>query len=63
MTDKSDRISIRVQDLIKAISIKLYNPNALMNNKIAVDMPPEEALAEAAELIEMNKIKFVPSNE
>jgi hypothetical protein len=61
MTDKSDEISIRVQDLIKATSIKLYNPNALMNNRIAVDMPSKEALTEAAELIKMNKIQFVPN--
>jgi hypothetical protein len=60
LTDKNDEVSKRVQDLIKAISVELNNPNTLMSGKITVDMPHKDTLTEAAKLIRENKIQFVP---
>jgi hypothetical protein len=62
LTDKHDDANAlikRIKDLVKAISVELYNPNKLMNNKISVEMPPKDALTEAAKLIVENKIHFV----
>jgi hypothetical protein len=62
LTDKHDDTDVRVKrikDLIKAISVELYNPNSLMNHKVSVEMPPKDALAEATALIEENKIHYV----
>jgi hypothetical protein len=62
LTDKHDDANAlikRIKDLVKAISVELYNPNVLMNNKISVEMPPKDALTEAAKLIVENKIHFV----
>ena len=39
--EKQDPINGKIQKLIKAICIELYNPDALMNNKIKVDSPIE----------------------
>jgi hypothetical protein len=66
LTDKSDTANVlvkRIKDLIKAVSVELYNPNALMNNKVSVEMPPKDALTEATALIEKNRICFVPINK
>jgi hypothetical protein len=66
LTDKHDDTNVlikRIKDLIKAISIELYNPGSLMDNKVSVEMPPKDALTEAARLIKENKICFVPIND
>jgi hypothetical protein len=63
LTDKDDSTNIlikRIKDLIKAISIKLYKPNSLMNDKVSVETPPEDVLTKAERLIEEDKICFVP---
>jgi hypothetical protein len=62
LTDKKDAISLKVQNVIKAISIELYKPNVLMNNKVVDTLPetlPEEALVEAARMIKNSEIKFL----
>ncbi|MDR1631663.1 MAG: hypothetical protein LBR97_02090 [Dysgonamonadaceae bacterium] len=66
LTDKNDTTNVlikRVKDLIKAVSIELYNPNALMNNKISVEMPLKEALTEAEHLIGEDKIRFLTTKK
>jgi hypothetical protein len=63
LTDRNDAISLRVQDLIKAISIRLYEPNRFLKNwKVSLEMPPQEALEEAERLIKNQAIQFVPMN-
>lgn len=70
LTDKredSDEIIRRTKDLIRAISIELYNPNRIMDwNQdvlMAEDMPSKEARAEAKRLIAEGKINYLPNNE
>ncbi|MDR1883117.1 MAG: hypothetical protein LBR26_10115 [Prevotella sp.] len=62
--DDSDAIVKRVKDLIKAISITLYNPRQLMKPHAVIgkETPSEEALDKARQLIQENKIQFVPQN-
>jgi hypothetical protein len=74
LTDKRDDthwVIERVKNLVKAISIELYNPNRLMdwNQNVITeeDMPyPEDkeqskaVLKEARQLIKEEKLKFVP---
>lgn len=67
LTDKRDDshpVIKQVKDLIKAISIELYNPNLLINNDSPVlaenDLPPAEAFSEAKALIKENRIGFLP---
>jgi hypothetical protein len=67
LTDKNDdseAIVKRIKDLIKAISIELYHPQQLMlpYGVIENEIPSEEVLAEARQLIKEHKIKFVPVN-
>ncbi|GHT07323.1 hypothetical protein AGMMS49525_16400 [Bacteroidia bacterium] len=57
--DDSDTIVKQIKDLIKAISITLYNPNQLMEREV-VDTLPDEVLAKASQLIENKEIKFIP---
>ncbi len=69
LTDKREEshpIVKQVKDLIKAISIELYNPNRIMdwNQDVLVEeeMPPIEAIKEARTIIKENRIKFLPIN-
>lgn len=69
LTDKRDDshpIVKHVKDLIKAISIELYNPNHIMdwNQDVLTEreMPLAEAFKEAKALIKENRIKFLPIN-
>jgi hypothetical protein len=63
LTDKSDDISNRVKNLIKAISIELYNPELLMEQRITFASLPQETFKnEAKQLIQNDKIQFVPIN-
>jgi hypothetical protein len=62
LTEKKDEVSMRVQNLIKAISVELYDPYMLMRGKITVDPLPDDIVAEAREFIALNKIQFVPNN-
>ncbi len=59
--DDTDAIAKSVKDLIKAISIQLYNPKFLMKKEL-VDTLPKEALDKASQLIKSGGIKFVPKN-
>jgi hypothetical protein len=63
-SDDSDTIVKQVKDLIKAISIELYNPQQLMDSYdvIGEETPSEEALRKARQLIQENSISFVPQN-
>lgn len=61
--DDSDLIVKRVKELIKAISIKLYNPDDFLKQwSKSVEMPSKEALKEAEQLIKGKLVKFVPKN-
>ncbi|MEG2339389.1 MAG: hypothetical protein RSA53_06330 [Odoribacter sp.] len=69
LTDKredSDPFIKRIKELIKAISIELYNPNHIMDwnqNVISeTDMPSKETRSEARKLIVDRKINFLYSN-
>lgn len=64
--DDSHPIVKHVKDLIKAVSIELYNPNHIMdwNQNVLTEreMPPAETFKEAKALIKENRIKFLPIN-
>ena len=70
LTDKHDDthpVIKRVKNLIKAISIELYNPNRIMNWSQDIiqepEMPPKEAIAEARKYIKNGKINFLNALE
>lgn len=70
LTDKredSDEIIRRTKELIRAISIELYNPNRIMdwNQDVvtAEDLPSKEARSEAKRLIAGDKINYLQNNE
>lgn len=70
LTDKRDdshSVVMRIKNLIKAISIELYNPNKIMDwNQDVIaeeDMPPKEYIREARELIKNGSIRFLPIND
>ena len=56
----------RVKNLIKAISIELYNPNRIMDwNQDVIkeeDTPSKEAIQEARRFIKEGLINFLPEN-
>lgn len=62
--DKPDNngIIMAVKDLIKSICIRLYNPNALMNNKIQIEKTDQTSKELAQILIDNNMIEFVKDN-
>lgn len=69
LTDKredSDEIIRRTKELIRAISIELYNPNRIMDwNQDVItteDIPSKEARAEAKKLIVEGKINYLQNN-
>ena len=65
--DDSDLFVKRIKELIKAISIELYNPNRIMDwNQDVInqsDMPSKEALKQAQVLIKEGKIKFLSKRQ
>lgn len=69
LTDKRDESSLivkRVKDLIKAVSLELYSPNRIMEQRDIFsdnDIPSKEARAEAHKLIVDDNIRFLPKND
>lgn len=70
LTDKredSDKTISRIKNLLKAISIELYNSNRLMDwNQDVIpieELPPKEARTEAKQLIAENRINYLASND
>ena len=65
--DDSNQIVGRLKNLIKSISIILYDPNLLIKWDQNVlqenDLPKQEYLDEAKKLIDSNKINFLESIE
>jgi hypothetical protein len=65
--DDSDLFVKRVKELIKAISIELYNPNRIMDwNQDVItsgDMPSKEAIKHAQNLIKEGKINFLSKRQ
>ncbi|KAA6330320.1 hypothetical protein EZS27_020959 [termite gut metagenome] len=67
--DDSDPVIKRIKDLIKAISLELYHPNEIMKQTVITveDMPTQEAMEEARQLIQEKnqekKIHFVLKSE
>lgn len=63
--DKNDFVVGSIKNMLKAISIELYNPNRIMNwnqNILPVEeYPPAEYLYKAREWITGNKITFLQS--
>ena len=69
LTDKredSHPVIKRVKNLIKAISIELYNPNRIMDwNQDVIkeeDTPSKEAIQEARRFIKEGLVNFLPEN-
>ena len=65
LTDKANGhsdITDEIKNLIRAISIVLYDPNKLMNNTILgkEDIPSEKILDTARAIINKGKIRFMP---
>ena len=60
LTDRNDDVSSRIRDLIKAISVKLYNPNQFLSHwNVSVEMPSQQSLDEAERLIKGEKICYI----
>ena len=56
---KNKKFIKEFKDIIKAIAIQLYQPNELMQEKL-VDLPNEDIMKRADDLIKRDKIKFLP---
>ncbi|MDO4880852.1 MAG: hypothetical protein Q3983_06190 [Capnocytophaga sp.] len=61
--ETQDPINGKVQELIKAICIELYQPDTLMNAKIEVEKPSEKAFELAKKAIAENRIHFLNKKE
>lgn len=60
---KQDEINEKIQGIMKAICIELYNPDQLMKNRIKLDKPKEEYVNYAKKAIKENWIKYLPKKK
>lgn len=56
---KQDKVNGKIQNLIKAICIELYQPETLMNGKVKVEKPNEKFLELAKKVINNKWIHFL----
>jgi hypothetical protein len=64
LTDRNDVVSSRIRYLIRAISVKLYNPDQFLSHwNVSVEMPSQQSLDEAERLIKGEKICYIKQNK
>lgn len=60
VNEKNRKFIKEFKNIIKAVSILLYEPNKLMRKELLEKYPDDDVMIRAKDLIDGNKIKFLP---